>query len=381
MVHHLNLWPDLFLLVVSLSLLSVIFYWAWRSPLCQTTTARLLLVGACLAIAGIETLGYLLSFDRTWRHMSSLTATWVQAGGLTLAVSLVGLFFAMLAWRSLPDFQSPRRQFLRTAACTSLAAAPLVSAGFGFLDRNQFVLKEVKVHIPNLPKDLQGLRMVQITDIHLSPFLTEREFERAIDMANETRADIVLVTGDLITRHGDPLDACIHQLSRLKGNVKLGCLGNHERYTDTEDYVAREGRRIGIEFLRGCTRSLRFGDTFINFAGVDYQQFGRPYLVGAERYVAPGMVNIMLSHNPDVFPVAARQGYDLTIAGHTHGGQVNFEILDKNVDIALAFTPYARGLYKQGNSSIYVSSGIGTIGVPVRVGAPPEVSLIQLCAS
>jgi hypothetical protein len=93
------------------------------------------------------------------------------------------------------------------------------------------------------------------------------------------------------------------------------------------------------------------------------------------------MVNIMLSHNPDVFPVAARQGYALTIAGHTHGGQVNFEILDKNVDIALAFTPYARGLYKQGNSSIYVSSGIGTIGVPVRVGAPPEVSLIQLCAS
>jgi predicted MPP superfamily phosphohydrolase len=126
---------------------------------------------------------------------------------------------------------------------------------------------------------------------------------------------------------------------------------------------------------------VRFGDASINFAGVDYQQFGRPYLVGAQQYVAPGMVNILLSHNPDVFPIAARQGYDLTLAGHTHGGQVNFEILHKNVDIALAFTPYVRGFYKKGNSSIYVSSGIGTIGVPVRVGAPPEVSLIELCAS
>lgn len=380
MTHHLNLWPDLFLLVVSLSLLTVISYWALQSPRWKPVKARILLLFICLSIVSIELFGYLLSFARTWRHVSPLVATWAQAIGLTLAVFLVGLFFAMLTWRSLPGFQTPRRQFLSTA-CTSLAAAPLAATGFGFLVRNEFELKEIKVRIPNLPKDLQGLRLVQVTDIHLSAFLSERQFERAIDMANETRADIALVTGDLITRGGDPLDACLRQLARLRGNVKLGCLGNHEVYTQTEAYVAREGRRIGIEFLRGDARRLRFGDTFVNFAGVDYQQFGRPYLVGAERLVAPDMVNILLSHNPDVFPVAARQGYDLTIAGHTHGGQVNFEILHKNLDIALAFTPYVRGLYKQGNSSIYVSSGIGTIGVPVRVGAPPEVSLIELCAS
>jgi predicted MPP superfamily phosphohydrolase len=381
MPHHLNLWPDLFLLVVSLSLLSVIFYWTLQSPRCRSIKARLLLIAGCLAITGVEVTGYLLSFARTWRFIPSAAATWVQATGLTLATFLVGLFFAMLVWRSLPNFRSPRRQFLRTAAGTTLAAAPLIGAGFGFLVRNDFRLVEIKVHIPNLAKDLQGLRLVQVTDIHLSPFLSERQFERAIDMANETRADIVLVTGDLITRGGDPLDACLRQLARLRGNVKLGCLGNHEIYTNTEDYVTREGRKIGIDFLRGEARSLRFGGAYINFAGVDYQQFHRPYLVGAEKYVAPGQLNVMLSHNPDVFPVAAHQGYDLTISGHTHGGQVNFEILHKNVDIALAFTPYARGLYQQGNASIYVSSGIGTIGVPVRVGAPPEVSLIQLCAS
>jgi predicted MPP superfamily phosphohydrolase len=303
--------------------------------------------------------------------MPPTIAAWICAGGLTLATSLVGLFFGMLLWRSLPEFQSPRRQFLRTAASSTIAAAPLAGAAFGFVVRNQFQLAEVKVHIPNLPKDLQGLRIVQVTDIHLSPFLSARQFGRAVDMANETRADVVLVTGDLITRMGDPLDECIRELARLRGDIKLGCLGNHEIYTHTEDYVTSEGRKIGIDFLRGAARSLRFGDARINIAGVDYQQFHKPYLVGAQRYVVPSQVNILLSHNPDV----------LTIAGHTHGGQVNFEILHKNVDIALAFTPYARGLYTQGNSSIYVSSGIGTIGVPVRVGAPPEVSLIQLCAS
>jgi hypothetical protein len=381
MPHHLNLWPDLFLLVVSLSLLSVIFYWALQSPRFRSAGARLGLVGVCLAITALEGSGYLLSFSRTWRVMPSVAATLIQAAGLTMATCLVGLFFGMLLWRSFPDFQSPRRQFLRTGASATLAAAPLMGAGFGFVVRNQFRLAEVKIHIPNLPKDLQGLRLVQVTDIHMSPFLTGRQFARAVDMANETRADVVLVTGDLITRQGDPLDECIRQLARLRGDVKLGCLGNHEIYTHTEDYVTREGRKIGIDFLRGEARSLRFGDAHLNIAGVDYQQFHRPYLVGAERYVAPGQVNVLLSHNPDVFPIAARQGYDLTLAGHTHGGQVNFEILHKNVDIALAFTPYARGLYTKGNASIYVSSGIGTIGVPVRVGAPPEVSLIELCAS
>ena len=381
MPHHLNLWPDLFLLVVSLSLLSVIVHWMLQSSRCKSLRARLLLACGCLVIAAVEISGYLLSFSRTLRHISPLVATWVQAGGLTLATTLVGVFFGMLVWRSIPAFGSPRRQFLRTAAGTTLAAAPLIVAGFGFVIRNQFQVAEIKVHIPNLPKDLQGLKLVQVTDIHLSPFLTERQFARAIDMANEIRADVVLVTGDLITRRGDPLDACLRQLARLRGEVKLGCLGNHEIYTNTQDYVTREGRKIGIDFLRREARSLRFGDARINFAGVDYQQFHKPYLVGAEKLVTPGQVNVMLSHNPDVFPVAARQGYDLTIAGHTHGGQVNFEILHKNVDIALAFTPYARGLYQQGNASIYVSSGIGTIGVPARVGAPPEVSLIELCAS
>jgi hypothetical protein len=223
--------------------------------------------------------------------------------------------------------------------------------------------------------------MVQVTDIHLSPFLSESEFARVIDMANETRAHLALVTGDLITRRGDPLDACLRQLARLRAEAGvLGCLGNHEVYAGTENYVTTQGRRMGLEFLRRQAKLLQFGATKINFAGVDYQKMHTPYLVGAERLIVPGVTNVLLSHNPDVFPVAAAQGYDLTISGHTHGGQVDVEILHQHLNVARFFTPYVRGLYQENKSSIYVSTGVGTIGAPVRLGAPAEVSLIRLCA-
>jgi predicted MPP superfamily phosphohydrolase len=138
--------------------------------------------------------------------------------------------------------------------------------------------------------------------------------------------------------------------------------------------------RAGIDFLRGAARPLRFGQALLNLTGVDYQALAhRPhYLRGAEHLVAPGAVNVLLSHNPDVFPAAVRQGYNLVIAGHTHGGQVTVEILDQSINAARFFTPYVYGLYRQGNAAAYVTRGIGTIGIPARIGAPPEITLLRL---
>jgi len=119
----------------------------------------------------------------------------------------------------------------------------------------------------------------------------------------------------------------------------------------------------------------------MNIAGVDYQPMKKPYLRGAGQMVEPGVFNMLLSHNPDVFPVAARQGWDLTVAGHTHGGQVRVEILHEDMNVARFFTPFVDGLYQQDGRSVWVSRGIGTIGLPVRLGAPPEVALLRLCRS
>lgn len=381
MLRRYHVFPELMVLGISLLIQLELSRRVLAHPAWQSWRRRSALVAGNLAVAGILVFSFLSSFGRIWRHLSSVFGQWVEASGLILSTGLIGLYLGVLVWRRARVFQPERRQFVK-AAGVSLALAPCVGISLGVATGRSVGVSEIDVRIPNLPKDLDGLRLVQITDIHLGPFFSENDLARSIDMANEARAHVALVTGDLISRPGDPLDACLRQLARLRAEAGvLGCLGNHEIYTNTEDYVTEQGRRFGLDFLRLRSRLLRFGTADLNFAGVDYQPMKKPYLAGAETLLAPNATNILLSHNPDVFPVAARQGYDLTVAGHTHGGQVNFEILHQNLNVALYFTRFVRGLYSRQGKSIYVGSGLGTIGVPVRLGAPPEVSVIRLRAS
>jgi len=136
-----------------------------------------------------------------------------------------------------------------------------------------------------------------------------------------------------------------------------------------------------VKFLRSEFQVVRWGNASLNIAGVDYQNFawknGR-YLEGAESLVQPGMPNLLLSHNPDVFPVAAEKGFDAMLGGHTHGGQVTMEILKQDLNFARFYTRYLLGLYRLTNASCYVTAGIGTIGMPVRIGVPPEITLLRL---
>jgi predicted MPP superfamily phosphohydrolase len=352
-----------------------------QSPKWSTPRRRAIVACANLLLAGLCSAGYLLGFNRVSRHVPLWWSTWVEAAALFLSVALIVLFAGVAVWRTGEKFRPGRRAFFR-AAGGAIVAAPWVATTFGIVTRNRIYLKEVDIPVADLPKDLQGLRIAQISDIHMSAFLSEREFARAIDMANESKPHLTLVTGDLISSSGDPLDGCLRQLARLRADAGvLGCLGNHEVYCGNQDYITEQGRRIGIDFLRSRSRMLRFGNTNINFAGVDYQKFKEPYLVGAGQMVVPGVLNVLLSHNPDVFDVARSQGYEVTIAGHTHGGQVNVEILRQDLNVARYFTSYVRGLYRRDKAVIYVSSGIGTIGVPVRIGAPAEVAVLRLCAS
>jgi predicted MPP superfamily phosphohydrolase len=192
----------------------------------------------------------------------------------------------------------------------------------------------------------------------------------------------MLVTGDLITNRYDPLDQCLHELKRLRAASGIwGCLGNHEMYARVENYTTRKAKEIGIRFLRQEFEMLRFGEATLNMVGVDHQRRDRPYLRHTAELVVPGTFNLLLSHNPDVFPVAAKQGFDLTISGHTHGGQINIEALHSNINIVDLVTPFTKGAYQIDKSSLYVNSGLGTIGIPVRLGAPAEVTLITLCNS
>lgn len=332
-------------------------------------------------------LGFLLVFARVSRYFPVPASSWIRGSAMIWALLSVlwtgaWLVSQVLAAIVKPAHSPSRRQFLN-ATGAALFVAPAAAVGYGvFVERLNIRLREQKIAIPGLAQDLDGLRIVQLTDIHLSPFLSERELARSVALANETNAHLALVTGDMISVNRDPLDACLKHLSGLRSEAGIfGCLGNHEIYAGCEDYATEHGARLGIRYLRLESARLRFGRSVMNLAGVDYQRFRAPYLVGADKLVQPGEFNVLMSHNPDVFPEAARQGYDLTIAGHTHGGQVRVEILREDINIARFFTPYVDGLYRDGAKTIFVSRGIGTIGLPARLGAPPEVALLRLCRS
>ncbi len=300
--------------------------------------------------------------------------------------SIFLLFFASIATAALlllrdrvPAFHSERRELLRRSTA-ALCAAPAAVLAFGVITRKEFHIKEVDVKLANLPQDLHGLRLLQLSDIHLGTFFGTNDLARVVDESNNLRHDLAFITGDLITTKWDPLDKCLDELKRLRSpNGVWGCMGNHELYAKVQNYTQVRARQLGMNFLRYQSADLQFGDSHLHLVGVDYQRRHSPYLVGVEKFVQPDAFNLLLSHNPDVFPVAAKQGFDLTLAGHTHGGQINVEILGENLNPADFVTPYTKGLYTKPKSSIYVTSGLGTIGMPVRLGSPPEITLIRLC--
>jgi predicted MPP superfamily phosphohydrolase len=328
-------------------------------------------------------------FNRFNAHVSWIPlwfrGTFIAAGNLwgmvAIASFLIYLVVRFFASRQREVAHSPARRQLIQAAGAAAVSAPFVIAAFGaIVERTHFEVKEIDLPIPNLHPDLEGLRIGQLSDLHVSPWLSVKDLGRAVDMLNERKPHLTVVTGDVITQPGDPLDDAIRELGRIRADAGvLGCMGNHERYCKCEDYEEEQAARYGIDILRDRSRQLRFGNGILNVAGVDYQSIhDKHYLRDSGNMVVPGAANILLSHNPDVFPVAVDRGFDAMLAGHTHGGQVTIEILNQTLNFARFATPYVAGLYRLNGRSCYVTCGLGTIALPVRIGAPPEITIARL---
>ncbi len=349
----------------------------------RNRTPGLLLRGlfwtGCAALAFGVTYGVLASWAKV---PSSDLLDWLRGAGIAWCIAWGGVFLVAVILRAAPDFDPGRRRVL-TAASGAVLATPLAATTAAVVTgRGQLRLVEEKIAYPGLPADLDGLRILHLSDIHFGPFLDSATLQRAVDMANEARPDLTVVTGDLITLRDDHLSECLRLLSGLRAEAGVyGCHGNHERRARCQDRATDEGARLGLQFLRGESRRLRFGGATISLTGVDYQVKRKRYLAGAEELISDGDFNLLLSHNPDVFPVAAKQGWDLTLAGHTHGGQITIEPFHQYLNVARIFTPYLYGTYRRNGSAIYVTRGIGTVAVPARIGAPPEIGLIRLCAT
>lgn len=318
---------------------------------------------------------------------------WIWASMLSfqLIVAVQGSAWLVRRLRSLmqPSEVSPeRRHFLQTATYVA-GAVPFAVIGYGFfIGRRNYRVEEVTVAISNLPEGLDGLRLLQLTDVHASAYMPLEEVRRIVEMARELAPDLVFHTGDFITSRGDPLEEAIAELARVEGRYgRFGCLGNHEIYAGVEEAATELCARRGIRMLRGENAEVEIQGAKLNLIGVDYLPQPRTldravwrqhFLRGDEKLVRRDAFNILLTHNPNPFVSAADLGIQLTLAGHTHGGQVQVEILNTRWSPPRFFTPFVSGLYEQGASRLYVSRGIGTIAVPVRLNAPPEITLLTL---
>ncbi len=348
--------------------------------------------------------------ERVWRWMHTAAAK--QAANKS-QTSMEASSAAPLV-DTVPD---PGRRYFFRAATAAAGAAPFLTAMYGFAaERLNYQIRRIEIPIPNLPAALDGMRIAQLSDIHLSGYMSRDDVRRAVDMANGLGADLAVVTGDLITGAGDPLADCVDEIRHLHAPLGVwGCNGNHEIYARAEDEAAYLYSQAGMKMLRHENAQITFKGAQFNLIGVDYQRERTPRgqrqqtLANVEPLVRRDMPNILLSHNPNTFNRAAELGIELSLAGHTHGGQIQVEILDHRLSPARFITDYIAGLYSRplfapapteratsvasasrnsppslfaGNSSpmahIYVNRGLGTVGAPVRLGVPPEISFIVL---
>jgi hypothetical protein len=275
-------------------------------------------------------------------------------------------------------------------------------------ERLRYEVRRVEIPITSLPEQLDGMQIVQISDIHLSAYMSRESVRRAVDMANDIGADLAVVTGDLITGIHDSMHDCVEEIRHLRAPLGVyGCNGNHEIYARAEDLAQSLYQQAGMKLLRKQNVVITHKGAQLNLIGVDYQRERSPggrkvqMLSGVEPLVRRDMPNILLSHNPNSFNRAAELGIELSLAGHTHGGQVQVEILDVSLSPARFITDYIAGLYHRpqlmpdvpkrmgetiklmqnapnGLSALYVNRGLGTVGAPVRLGAPPEITHIVL---
>jgi uncharacterized protein len=243
-----------------------------------------------------------------------------------------------------------------------------------------------KIFLRRLPRAFDGLRVVQLSDIHHSPFTSREQIERAVETANSLRPDIIALTGDYVSKERAYAAPCAELMGRLRARHGVfAVLGNHDHWTDAA-LITDLFRAEGITVL--VNQGMRFekDGAALWLAGVDDTMVGLEDLPLALAGAREDELKLLLAHNPIILRRAERAGVDLVLSGHTHGGQVTLRS-DRSDRSERSNRPGAsvrprrrlvKGLAKRGETQIYVTRGLGTVVLPVRFGCPPEVSLLEL---
>ncbi|KPK88168.1 hypothetical protein AMJ80_11360 [bacterium SM23_31] len=276
-----------------------------------------------------------------------------------------------------------RRRFLVNSVNLSILGISGALAGYGFFEaRRRPAVVEIFVPVDDLPDDLEGFRIVQITDIHVSSTINRSYVQAIVDQANNAEPDVIVFTGDLADDTVPHLRDNVAPLSQL--SAPYGCYfvtGNHEYYSGVEAWI-EEVKRLGFTVLLNEHRILQRGEGSILLAGVTDHEAGRTLQQHASSPEAslngasPNHVKVLLAHQPRSIYSASKLGFDLQISGHTHGGQ----FFPWHFVVGLQ-QPYISGLHRHDNTWIYVSRGAGYWGPPLRIGSRSEIAVIILTAA
>ncbi|KOV77619.1 membrane protein [Streptomyces sp. NRRL WC-3723] len=277
-----------------------------------------------------------------------------------------------------PGVPEPTRRLvvsrLLAGAVTTAAVATVGHGTYGVLQGPR--VRRVTVPLTKLPRAANGFRIAVVSDIHLGPVLGRGFAQRVVDTVNATQPDLIAVVGDLVDGSVKDLGPAAAPLARLSArHGAYFVTGNHEYFSGAEQWIA-EVRDLGLHPLQNARTELPYFD----LAGVNDVQ-GESEGQGPDFAKAlddrdPARACVLLAHQPVQIHEAVRHGVDLQLSGHTHGGQLWPGSL-----LAAAANPTVAGLDRYGDTQLYVSRGAGAWGPPTRVGAPSDVTVIELAAT
>ncbi len=266
-------------------------------------------------------------------------------------------------------------------AAAGLAYATTVEATTLITETHDFVL-------PRLGQEFDGLRVVQISDLHFRPYTGEKEIAAAVQAVNDARPDVIVLTGDFVTstwifhlgqRTAEGIEECCEILKGLKASLGVyAVLGNHDWGTDP-DRIADALTAAGIKVLRNEAVCLERGNSRLWIAGTDCAFFNHADMDRTLSPIKDDDAVLLLAHEPDFADYAAKFPVDLQLSGHSHGGQIIAPVIGPP-HLPRMGKKYVRGRYQVGRMHLYTNRGIGAVGLPMRYQAPPEVTVLRLKA-
>ncbi len=240
-------------------------------------------------------------------------------------------------------------------------------------------VNKINVTLPHLDKEFQGLKLVQITDIHISEWMSEKYFDKIINLVNQQKPDFILITGDFFTKNPQPFtQLSIEELSKLKPKEKtLGVLGNHDHWGNIT-LVRQIINKSGITELKNQVYTFEKNGAKLYIAGLDDWWVKEARLDLVLQELPTDGTAILLIHEPDFADIAAATNrFDLELSGHSHGGQVSIPLKGAPV-LPLYGKKYPSGMYKIGEMLHYTNRGVGVVKPYVRFNCRPEITVFTL---